>query len=156
MSHYADEQYDVYEEPMRTAAKDHVCGACGLTIGKGQRYAAVRWVFDKSAGGVKRCIRCQAMHEYLRGLGADMWPDEKLNCGEEFEQHWGYKPPEWLQELAFWQPGERLPAREPCTWWERWGYGRDDATACRLFYRYQMHGRCQRWDNRESHQEPCS
>ena len=30
-----------------------------------------------------------------------MWPHERLNCGEEYEEHWGKKPPEHIAELAF-------------------------------------------------------
>ncbi len=102
MSRYCDEKYEVYREQPRRAAKEHICSACGETILKGHMYCSVGWVFDGSAGGVKRCLRCQKIHEHLRGLGDhDMWPDEKLNCGEEYTQHWGVEPPPDIEALAF-------------------------------------------------------
>lgn len=102
MSHACDEYYDVYKETLRCAAKDHQCGACSEPILKGHRYYVISWVFDGSADGCKRCLRCQKIHLHLRGLdpGA-MWPDEELNCGEEYEQHWGEKPPPDIAALAF-------------------------------------------------------
>lgn len=102
MSHSCDERYAVYRETQRRAIKEHRCDACDEPIARGHKYCVVTWVFDGSAGGVKRCLRCQAIHEHLRGLGEyDMWPDEELNCGEEYKDHWGVEPPEGIAELAF-------------------------------------------------------
>jgi hypothetical protein len=102
MSQQIDGTYDVYREQLRCAAKEHTCDACSETIAKGHRYFVITWVFDRSASGVKRCLRCQAIHKHLRSLGdSDMWPDEELNCGEEYTQHWGVEPPEHIAALAF-------------------------------------------------------
>lgn len=107
MSGYADETYDVYDERFPVARKPHKCSACGETIAPGHRYARVGIVFQKEAETVVRCARCQTIHEHLRTLGDhDMWPDEQLNCGEEYEQHWGEKPPDDIAALAFALPGE--------------------------------------------------
>ena len=113
MSHDIEEQYAVYNENFQTAIKSHVCSACGITIPKGGRYCRVTWVYDGSAGGVKRCLACQYTHEHLRGLNQDMWPDEQLDCGESYEEHWGETPPE-IAALAFWRYGDQLPADEEC------------------------------------------
>ncbi len=102
MSSSVDEYYDVYRETLRCAAKTHVCSACNEPIAKGHRYYNITWVFDRTADGVKRCLRCQAIHKHLRTLApGDMWPDEELNCGEEYKQHWGTEPPPEVAELAF-------------------------------------------------------
>ncbi len=113
MSRYADEQYSVYDEQLRSAAKAHECAACGLPIRKGDRYTSVHLAFDGRAETIKRCARCQFLHEHLRSLSDDMWPDERLDCGESYESHWG-ETPGFIAALAFWQPGEALPALTPC------------------------------------------
>lgn len=101
MSYSYDERYAVYLETLRRAAKEHRCGACDEPIAKGHRYYVVTWVFDGSAGGVKRCLRCQRVHEHLRSLAPfEMWPEERLDCGESYEDEWGECPPE-IAELAF-------------------------------------------------------
>lgn len=102
MSHGIDETYDVYNERERRAAKDHVCDACKETIRKGDVYCRVFIKFDGDIEGVVRCLRCQKIHEHLRGLApGDMWPNERLNCGEKYEDHWGVDPPPEVAELAF-------------------------------------------------------
>ena len=115
MSHSAEERYAVYNENRQTARKPHTCDACGITIPKGGRYCRVTWVFDGSAGGVKRCLACQYTHEHLRALGEPdgMWPDEELDCGESYEEHWG-ETPDVIAALAFWRYGDPLPAHEEC------------------------------------------
>ncbi len=115
MSHSCDETYDVYEERYRTAIKSHSCDACGLPIRKGDRYTTIAIVFDGRAERVKRCLRCQAIHEHLRDLApGEMWPDERLNCGTLYRHEWDRSPPAWLEALAFWNPGEPLPPTNPC------------------------------------------
>lgn len=103
MSHYAEERYDVYDETFPRARKAHECDACELPIRPGDKYARVSTVFDGSAETVKRCLRCQGIHEHLRKLGSDhdMWPAEKLDCGEDYEDHWDGPPPPEIAELAF-------------------------------------------------------
>lgn len=157
MSHYADEPYSVYQELKRTAMKDHVCDACELPIRKGEVYFDIRMVFEGTAEQIKRCIRCQQIHEYLRGLSDDMWPDERLNCGEEFTEHWGKPPPEWLAALAFWQPGERMPAHTACGSWSL--YGRPPTVCWHAWHweRRQPLSSCQPTRNSDLlHLEACS
>ncbi len=107
MSHDIDETYDVYNERRVCARKVGKCGACEEPIRVGDKYMRV---FIKFAGGIERvdrCARCQAIHEHLRGLApGDMWPDEQLNCGESYEEHWSDSPPEDIAALAFALPGE--------------------------------------------------
>lgn len=69
MSHSVDERYDVYNEREPRARVDHVCDACKDTIRRGDRYANVKVVFEGSAETIKRCLRCQRMHEHLRSAG---------------------------------------------------------------------------------------
>lgn len=102
MSHSVDETYEVYRERERKARKPHHCAACREPIPPGHRYFTIFILFDGAAETLKRCARCQAIHEHLRELSpGDMWPDERLNCGEEYEEHWGIAPPDAVAELAF-------------------------------------------------------
>lgn len=95
MSYYADETYDVYETSYPVARKEHRCEACGHTIYPKEVYAKVRVVYDGTAETIKRCGRCESIHKHLRDLcaGEDMWPDERLGCGLDYEEEWGEKPP---------------------------------------------------------------
>ncbi len=111
MSHAIDELYAVYNEEARAARKAHRCVACRETIAAGHRYTTIAIVEDGRGRTIKRCARCQAIHEHLRDLGrhSDMWPDERLDCGEEYSEHWGKAPPEHIAALAFWRPGDAMP-----------------------------------------------
>lgn len=107
MSHAIEQCYGAYVELFPVARKPHRCHACHEQIGTGQKYARVQIVFEGSAETVKRCLRCQKIHEHLRELdrGA-LWPDERLDCGEEYTEHWGKEPPPEIAALAFALPGE--------------------------------------------------
>jgi hypothetical protein len=104
----ADEYYAVYDETCPTARKEHTCAACGEVIAKRQRYYRIALVFDGAASTVKRCVRCQRIHEHLRKSDTDghRWPDELLNCGHEYEDAHGVAPPDEIAALAFALPGE--------------------------------------------------
>ena len=101
-----DEYYALYNETCPKARKEHTCSACGETIAPRQRYYRVALVFDGSASTVKRCARCQKIHEHLRDLGSDSWPDERLNCGHDYEDMHDVPPPPEIAALAFALPGE--------------------------------------------------
>ena len=106
MSHDVDGYYSVYSERFPRARKDHECHACAETIRRGDRYARVAIVFE-GFEEVVRCMRCQRIHEHLRELEPGYtWPDERLACGEDYEEHWGEKPPDAIAALAFALPGE--------------------------------------------------
>jgi hypothetical protein len=107
MSHEIDELYEVYSETKRKARKPHICDACGEPIRVSQHLWYVFIIFDEQVEHLKRCERCQAIHVHLRGLGDEMWPDERLACGEEYREHWGFEPPPEIAALAFAPPGEK-------------------------------------------------
>lgn len=108
MSHCVDERYAVYSETRRRAIKTHKCSACKETIQRGHTYHVIAIIFE-GVESLKRCERCQKIHLHLRGLGdGDMWPDERLNCGEEYKEHWGREPPPDIAALAFALPGETI------------------------------------------------
>lgn len=114
MSNYCDETYDVYVEDRVKARKEHRCSACEERIPPGVTYWRIRWVFDSSASGVKRCERCQAIHLHLRQkcreqTYGDLWPDERLACGLKYEDEWGDLPEE-IAALAFALPSDPMPA----------------------------------------------
>lgn len=108
MSHTIDEVYKVYCETLRVAAKDHVCSACTERIRKGDEYFTISIIdADSSAESLKRCARCQKIHKHLRSLDpGELWPDEQLNCGEGYREHWQVDPPAEIAALAFALPGE--------------------------------------------------
>ena len=102
MSHAIDEVYEVYDERTRTANKPHTCCACGETIAKGHVYWRIGVVWQGEPEEYKRCLKCQAMHEHLRTLDpGEMWPDEQLACGLDYEQEWGEPPPPEVAALSF-------------------------------------------------------
>jgi hypothetical protein len=109
MSHFADESYTIYDERTHKSRKPHVCSACRETIPAGVKYTRLFTLFDGSAETVKRCERCQAIHVHLREKcrAADMWPDERLDCGIDYAEEWGPMPPE-IERLAFALPKDRL------------------------------------------------
>jgi hypothetical protein len=116
MSHQPDGTYDVYHEQQQTARKQHECEACDLKIEPGHRYTRLYVLFDGRKESYKRCSRCQLIHEHLRTLApGEMWPDERLNCGTLYESEWERPTPGWLAALAFWRPGDPLPATNRCT-----------------------------------------
>jgi len=108
MSHTVEEQYTIYDERRVRARIRHECDACDLPIEPGHAYMRIGILFDGEWETVKRCLRCQAIHEHLRELGAffETWPAERLDCGEEYRAHWGNEPPPEIAALAFWRPGE--------------------------------------------------
>lgn len=105
MSHDVDPEYvyAVYDERFPRAAKDYPCVACKEVIRKGDRYAKVFAVWCDGKDHLRRCLRCQEMHTQLRKtlMESEQWPDERLNCGETYEQHFERPPPEELARLAF-------------------------------------------------------
>jgi hypothetical protein len=105
-----------YRETRRTARKQHECCACEIQILPGHRYWVIAACWDGRVQGWKRCARCQLIHEQLRPLcrANDEWPDEELNCGHTFEENYDRPPPDWMAALAFWQPGDPLPAMTLC------------------------------------------
>lgn len=64
---------------------------------------------DGDSVTLRRCSRCQTIHEHLRQLceSQERWPDEQLNCGEDYEEEWGKLPPE-IAALAFTLPGRTV------------------------------------------------
>jgi hypothetical protein len=107
VSHSYDDTYEVYNERPRKARKPHVCSACHEEIPPGAKYYTVFIVFDGETQSWCRCARCQAIHKHLRTLApGELWPDETLDCGEDYKEHWGVEPPPEIARLAFLLPGE--------------------------------------------------
>lgn len=110
MSHdvYDAEPYAVHDEERRVAGKTHRCDACHDPITKGHAYVRFFGVWDGMAESVKRCLRCQKIFEHLveKGRSSDMFPAQRLDCGETYQDHWGEEPPDEIAALAFALPGE--------------------------------------------------
>lgn len=114
MSHEPDEAYAVYNERFPRARKSHICDACKETIRTGDRYAHVGIVFEGEGETIRRCLRCQRMHEELRQMDPGrLWPDERLDCGQKYEEEWGEPPPSDVASLAFLTPDEAQAALQP-------------------------------------------
>jgi predicted RNA-binding Zn-ribbon protein involved in translation (DUF1610 family) len=106
LSHEFDESYDAYCELFPTARKEHRCAACNEVIRPGDQYARISIIWE-GVERIARCLRCQTLHEHLRELDpAFLWPDERLDCGEEYREHWGKEPPPEVAALAFMTQGE--------------------------------------------------
>ena len=120
MSYSAEEQYEVYNERRIVARKPFECDCviCSVVVRPGDSYTRVTTIYDGRVDTIRRCMRCQYLHEHLRCLCAansdGMWPDERLNCGLDYTEEWGDLSVE-IAALAFWQPGDKLPETEPCT-----------------------------------------
>lgn len=105
MSYDIDGYLDIYRERIRRARRKHRCDACKLPIHPGERYCSVFLVWKEEAivDSVKRCGRCETIYRHLADLGRD-WdraPDERLHCGEDYEDEWGQPPPEQIQAVIF-------------------------------------------------------
>lgn len=102
MSHSVDETYSVYDEESRRARKEHRCDACKEAIERGHLYFRIFILFEGTVETVKRCLKCQTIHKHLRNLApGELWPDERLDCGEEYVEHWGVQPPPLIAAIAF-------------------------------------------------------
>lgn len=105
-----------HRETRRRARVNHTCGACRETIERGQVY-----VFEAFGGSfgiqtTKRCLRCELIYEHLIEVSpAGEFPDAHLNCGHTYEEVHDEPPPAWLAALAFWRPGDPLPATRACS-----------------------------------------
>ena len=104
MSYESDEYYKVYREEIRKARKQHTCDACKRAILPGHMYCSLYTVDDEGTQSIKRCGACQKTHEHLRALcrqsNRNMWPDEKLGCGQRYTEEWGDIPDD-IAALAF-------------------------------------------------------
>lgn len=95
----------VYNETRVKARKVHTCAACKDPIAIGHVYVRVAIVYDGTVDTLKRCLRCQVMHEHLRSIRPyDEWPNETLDCGHEYEEIHGQPPPPEIAALAFMTP----------------------------------------------------
>lgn len=115
MSYSYDECYEVHEESVRKARKEHVCCACKLPIRAGDYYASVFIVFDGRTQFYKRCGACQKTHLHLRELckDRDMWPREDLSCGLDYEEEWETEPPDEIAALPLLSADERGALLKP-------------------------------------------
>ena len=115
MSYSYSDTYDVYQEDIRKARKEHECSACELPIRPGDYYCAVFVVFDGKSKQFKRCGACQTTHKHLRELCEpnEMWPKEDLSCGLDYEEEWDSEPPDDIAALAFMSADERGALLKP-------------------------------------------
>lgn len=92
------------------------CSACDEVIPLGEHHTSVRILFEGRWETLRRCRRCQAIHEHLRSLEhnrhGDAWPDDRLSCGHEYDDVHGVPPPPHIAALAFLLPGEDVPGEE--------------------------------------------
>jgi hypothetical protein len=117
MSQYGDGEYcPVWTESSPVARKEHRCHACGETIRVGDRYRYIFSVFDGDGNTTKRCVRCQAIFEHLSSRmkdDQDEYCNDRLACGHGYRERWEEDPPPEIAALAFWLPGDPVPAVKP-------------------------------------------
>jgi hypothetical protein len=109
VSYSYDECYEVHEERVHKARKNHVCCACEQPIRTGDYYASVFIVFDGRSRFYRRCGACQTTHLHLRKLCTpnEMWPREDLSCGLDYAEEWGAEPPDEIAALPLLSADER-------------------------------------------------
>ncbi len=103
----------MYSERRVASAVARRCDACGEVVRPHDYHVRVTVHFDgRWERPLRRCLRCQAIHEHLRGLtrGWGEWPDELLACGCSYEDLHGPCPPE-VAALAFALPGDAIVSR---------------------------------------------
>ena len=117
MSFYADdyEPCSFYKHTIVRARKAHRCDACKRQIAPGHRYALVKLAGDGSAETIKRCGACERIYQHLSGKGAarGMQPQERLDCGETYEDEWDEPPPDDIAALAFMTDDDAGAALQP-------------------------------------------
>ena len=69
MSYSVDQRCDIYVEEKLAARKQHKCNACDEQIEPGHHYVRIFMLFDGEKSTVKRCARCQKIHDHLKTLG---------------------------------------------------------------------------------------
>jgi len=119
VSEYGEGDYcAVSDHSVRTARIEHRCAACGETVRPGDKYARTFYVFDGDAHTVKRCARCEAIYDHLCKRMAeegdqDEYCNDRLACGHGYRERWEEDPPPEIAALAFWLPGDPVPAVKP-------------------------------------------
>lgn len=105
MSYEADGSYSRYAKTRRKARKEHLCDACDNVIKPGHYYMRIYTVFDGCSDTIIRCGSCETTHVHLTELcresDDDMWPSERLDCGESYKGHWEREPPPEIAALPF-------------------------------------------------------
>lgn len=105
-----------HRETRRRARVNHTCSACRETIERGQFYVLAVAGGSDGIDTIKRCLRCELIYEHLIEVSpAGEFPDAHLNCGHTYEEVHDNPPPAWLAALAFWRPGDPLPATRACS-----------------------------------------
>jgi len=90
-----------YERTPR-ANKVHKCIACGVQVGKGERYQRVSGKWDGGVESFSRCLRCAYVAKRLAEITHES-VDIYLDCGNDPLQAGKYPD---LDTLAFWLPGD--------------------------------------------------
>jgi predicted RNA-binding Zn-ribbon protein involved in translation (DUF1610 family) len=100
---YDAEPVFVNDERLLRARKEHTCDACNGKIRPGHYYVRhfMRW--REGIEVIKRCGRCETLYRaLLKHLGDDEYPDQRLDCGDTWEDaNDGQAPPPELAALAF-------------------------------------------------------
>ena len=105
MSYESEGSYDRYAKTRRKARKEHQCDACENVVRPGHYYMRIYTVFDGRTDTIIRCGACERTHVHLvdkcREMDTNMWPSERLDCGESYKDHWACDPPAEIAVLPF-------------------------------------------------------
>jgi hypothetical protein len=93
------------------ARATHRCVGCQELIRPGHTYVRHSVLYDGSWSTYKQCLRCDAIAEaILTNASPGTTIAFELDCGSTWKDAFEADPPEALQALAFWLPGEPLPS----------------------------------------------
>lgn len=102
--------YKLFSFSNPIARKSHRCMACSEKITPGSQYEVISGLSDGDFVTTKRCARCVAIYNHLRGrarqLNDGTTPDFFLDCGHSYEEVHKEPPPPDIAALAFALPGE--------------------------------------------------
>lgn len=99
---YDGEAPSVFDGETRTARKEHKCCECGVTIGRGEKYAHAWGVWDGEAASYARCSACDEKADILefsesamgcRGVEASVPYGELMQAWHDYQRDYGYSPP---------------------------------------------------------------
>lgn len=107
----ADGRNDIERRDIRRARKSHTCYGCEEPILPGHSYVNNAVLYDRHWSAWKHCLRCDAMMSEILSV-ADEYEtvDPGLNCGETWHSASRGPLPEHVAALAFWIPGDPIPA----------------------------------------------
>lgn len=82
----ADEPWTLYQDKVRTARKEHVCGECSTPIQRGQQYFWGKGLYDRYWSEYRMCMDCKTgpADWLMDQCGGWLWH----GVSEDLREHW--------------------------------------------------------------------